>query len=70
MSDIIKEKNAAVDAEVIAKIDAAINAIETIPGTFSNAIFNDAAAVSAAQQAVRDLQAILEEKVLPIISNL
>ncbi len=70
VSDIIKEKNAAVDAEVIAKIDAAINAIETIPGTFSNAIFNDAAAVSAAQQAVRDLQATLEEKVLPIISNL
>ena len=70
LSDIIKEKNAAVDAEVIAKIDAAINAIETIPGTFSDAVFNNVAAVSAAQQAVRDLQATLEEKVLPIISNL
>jgi len=70
VSDIIKEKNAAVDAEVIAEIDAAINAIETIPGTFSDAVFNNTAAVSVAQQAVRDLQSTFEEKVLPIISNL
>lgn len=70
VADIIKAKNAAVDAEVIADINAAINAIETIPGTFSDAIFNNTAAVTAAQQAVRDLQSTLEEKVIPIISNL
>ena len=70
VSDIIKEKDAAVDAEVHAKIVASINTIETIPGTFSDAIFNNAASVAAAQQAVRDLQSTLEEKVLPIISNL
>jgi uncharacterized iron-regulated protein len=70
VSDIIKEKNGAVDAEVMTEIDAAINAIETITGTFSEAVFNNTAAVSAAQQTVRELQSTLEEKVLPIISNL
>jgi len=70
ISNIISEKNATLNAEVIADIDAAILAIESIPGTFSEAVFNNPTSVAAAQQAVRDLQATLEEKVLPIISNL
>jgi putative iron-regulated protein len=70
VSDIIAEKNATLDVKVRAEIDAAIQAIETIPGTFSDAVFNNQASVAAAQQAVRGLQATLEEQVLPIISNL
>ena len=70
LSDIIREKNSALDTQVIEDINAAISAIESIPGTFSDAVFNNQPAVGAAQQAVRDLQATLEEQVLPIISNL
>ncbi len=70
LSEIIAEQNGSEDSEVKARIDAAIQAIEDIPGTFSEAIFNNAASVDAAQTAVRDLQATLEEKILPIISNL
>ncbi|HEY3386634.1 MAG TPA: imelysin family protein, partial [Saprospiraceae bacterium] len=55
LSDIIREKNAALDTEVLSNIDAAINEIESIPGTFSDAVFNNPASVAAAQQAVRDL---------------
>lgn len=70
VSDIIREKNASLDAQVIDAIESAIDAIESIPGTFSEAVFQNPNDVSTAQQAVRHLQAILEEQVLPIISNL
>jgi len=70
LSEIISEKNSAVHAEVSQKIDAAISAIENIPGTFSDAVFNNPSSVQTAQTAVRDLQTVLEEDVLPIISNL
>jgi len=70
VSDIIREKNASLDAQVIDAIESAIEAIESIPGTFSEAVFQNPNDVATAQQAVRHLQAILEEQVLPIISNL
>ena len=70
LSDIIQEKDPGLDAQVSQEIDAAIQAIEGIPGTFSDAVFNNSNSVAAAQEAVRDLQATLEEQVLPIISNL
>lgn len=70
VSEIIKSKNAELDAQVITKINAAIQAIESIPGTFSEAILKKSSSVLAAQTAVRDLQATLEGQVLPIISNL
>ena len=70
LSDIIREKNASLDAHVLDEIQQAIAAIEAIPGTFSEAVFNNPGAVSAAQQAVRALQSTLEAEVLPIISNL
>ena len=70
LSDIIREKNASLDAHVLDEIQQAIATIEAIPGTFSDAVFNNPGAVSAAQQAVRTLQSTLEAEVLPIISNL
>ena len=70
LSEIIAEKNSGLDAQVKSEIEAAIQSITSIPGTFSDAVFNNATAVSNAQTKVRDLQATLEEKVLPIISNL
>ncbi|MCB0706641.1 MAG: hypothetical protein KDC34_15105 [Saprospiraceae bacterium] len=70
VSNIIEAQDASLNTRVLTEIDAAILSIENIPGTFSDAVFNSPNAVSAAQQAVRDLQATLEELVLPIISNL
>ena len=70
LSNIIREKNPALDTHVLDEIDQAIAAIDSIPGTFSDAVFNHPQAVSAAQQAVRALQSTLESEVLPIISNL
>jgi putative iron-regulated protein len=70
MSSIIKAKNNTLDSKVRAQIDEAIQAIITIPGTFTSAIINDKSSVRNAQQKVRDLQQTLESEVLPIISNL
>lgn len=70
LSDLIREADPELDAEVITSISVAILTIENIPGTFSDAVFNNQQAVADAQQAVRDLQALLEEQVLPVISNL
>lgn len=70
LSEIITDKNAAVNSQVLAEVDVAITAIEGIPGTFSEAVFNNATSVAAAQAAVRALQATLEEDVLPLVSNL
>ncbi|MCB0516683.1 MAG: imelysin [Bacteroidetes bacterium] len=70
ISTIIQEKNEALNEQVLLEISASIEAIETIPGTFSTAIFAHSDKVSLAQTAVRNLQMTLEEQVLPIISNL
>ena len=70
LSDVVVGINAILDARLKAEITAAINTIESIPGTFSTAIFDNKAAVSAAQTAVRTVQATLEEDIKPAISNL
>lgn len=70
IGSIINEKDPALHTEVIADINAAILAIESIPGTFTTAIFDHPEEVAAAQEAVRHLQEVLEQQVLPIISNL
>ncbi|MCB0638439.1 MAG: hypothetical protein KDC54_17535 [Lewinella sp.] len=70
LSEIIGEKDADLAAMVLTEVDAAISAIESIPGNFSDAVFQAQNEVAAAQSAVRDLQATLEAQVLRIISNL
>ncbi|MEZ4911338.1 MAG: imelysin family protein [Saprospiraceae bacterium] len=70
ITDIIALKNIGTDTKVRQQIDAAIEAIESIDGTFTTAIFDARPSVQNAQQKVRDLQLTLESEVLPIISNL
>lgn len=70
ISGIIREKNAALDDRVKAEIDAAIAAIAAIPGTFTDAVVNQPAAVAAAQTSVRTLQETLESQVLPLVNEL
>lgn len=70
LSDIVNDIDADLDLQIKAEISTAIEAIENIEGTFSDAVFNNTAQVENAQQKVRNLQATLEEKLLPLISNL
>ena len=55
-------KMKALDDKVKAQIDAAQKAIDEIKGTFTNGIVNDREGVKKAQQAVRTLNATIEEE--------
>ncbi len=70
LSTIVKSKDQALDNEVRASIADAINAIEGIHGTFSEAVFNNKADVANAQKKVRDLLQLLESKLHPFLNQL
>lgn len=70
LSEVVKAKNAALDTEMKAKIEAAIQAIEAIPGTFSSAIVSNRPAVKNAQDKVVELRTLIETKLKPVINNL
>ncbi len=70
IADVVASKNAALDTQFQAEIVAAIQAIEAIPGTFSNAIVSNRPAVETAQEKVRIVQQTLEQNISPLISNL
>lgn len=70
LTDLVASINATMDATIKTKINDAINAIEIIPGTFTNAIFNNRPAVQNAQQKVAELKLTLESQLQPLISNL
>lgn len=70
LSAVIAEQDADLDAEVKTAISDAISAIEAIPGTFTDAIQNNRTAVENAQNKVSALSGIIENQLLPVISNL
>ncbi len=70
ITDIVAELNGSLDLTIKAQIEEAIDAIETIPGTFTDAIVNNRAAVQNAQQKVLDLQETLQSDLTNLISNL
>ena len=70
LTDIVAPTNPTLDAEVKAKITAAITAIENIPGTFTDAIYNNREAVSTAQQKVSELQLLLQSSLKPYVNSL
>lgn len=70
LSDIVNQKNQNVDITIKAKINEAIIAIDAIPNTFTDAIYNNRAAVQNAQNKVTALKNTLESDMHPIISNL
>lgn len=67
ISDFILSKDADLDAHIKAEIQASIDLIDAIPGTFTQAIFDNPAAIEAAQESVRHLQEELESEVKPLI---
>lgn len=70
LNAMISLKNPTLDAEMVSRMEAAIQAIENIPGTFTTAIFDQKPAVEAAQKAVRDLLDTVQGKLLPYIPQL
>ncbi len=67
---IVEERNPALNARIDEEIDAAIAAIEGIPGTFTTAIFDQPAKVQDAQNKVRDLLETLQSDLLPFVQGL
>lgn len=70
LDDIVRSKNTALDTRIKAETDAAIAAIEAIPGTFTTAITSQRTAVEHAQNAVRTLQETIEQELLPLLNTL
>lgn len=70
LTDVVALVNPTLDATIKNKITDAINAIDSIPGTFTNAITNNRAAVQNAQNKVNELKALLESQLQPLITNL
>lgn len=70
LTDIVELKNPTLDTSIKAKITAAINAIEAIPNTFTDAITTNRTAVQNAQYKVSELQLLLNSGLKPLISNL
>jgi len=70
VGDWVAVKNSDLDKRVRQKIQNSIDAIGAIPGTFSDAVFNNRPAVENAQIKVRELQQILEAEVLPLVSKM
>ncbi len=70
LTDIVSAENATLDTDIKAAISEAILAIEAIPGTFTQAIFDNRAEVEFAQGKVLDLLNKLQSELEPFISNL
>lgn len=70
ITNIVAEQNGSLDITIKAQIEDAIDAIESISGTFTDAIQNNRTAVQNAQQKVLDLQETLQSDLTNLISNL
>ena len=70
LTDVVVLSNTALDATIKAKINAAIAAIEAIPGTFTNGITNNRAEVQNAQTKVSELKLLLESSLQPLVTGL
>lgn len=70
LSNVVSLYNSSLDTEIQSKITEAIQALEAIPGTFTDAIENNRNAVLNAQTKVSELHNLLNNQLLPLISNL
>ncbi|MDR2223833.1 MAG: imelysin [Flavobacteriaceae bacterium] len=70
LSEIVSKDNKALDNEIKVAITESIKAIESIPGTFTEAIHKNRPEVIKAQTTVNDLSKLLESKLKPYINNL
>lgn len=69
VSHIIKKFDSELDKQFKSEISMAIQGIENIPGTFTDAIINNRASVKEAQKRVQQVQKTLETKIKPLIEK-
>lgn len=69
IEDLVKKHNLSLDAEISAKIDAAITSLNNITVPFGRAITEQSVQVENAMAAIDDLRATLEEKLLPFVKQ-
>jgi len=69
MSDVIAGLDPDMDASFRAAVEDAVDRIGDIPGSFTTAIFDNRPAVEEAQNAVREIQRMLEEEMLPLVNE-
>ncbi len=69
LTDIVVAGNSTLDTNIKTKINEAIAAIENIPGTFTQAVTNNRAAVEAARDKVTELQTLLQGQLKSYIAN-
>lgn len=70
IADFVQAQNAELHTRFLEEIEHAIADIGNIPGTFGEAVFNNAEDVEHAQEAVRTIQQTLEEDIAPLIAKL
>ena len=70
LKSFVAEFDATLATEVENDIHLAIDAINAIPGTFTEAVISDQAAVENAQQKIIDVKTHLENDVLPLLEKL
>jgi uncharacterized iron-regulated protein len=68
--DIVKDSDEALANRLNDELNEAITAIDNIPGTFSDAVFNSKVAVNEAKDKITVIQTTLESEILPIINKL
>lgn len=69
LDDLVKKHNLSLDAEINAKIDAAITSLGNITVPFGRAITEQSVQVENAMAAIDDLRATLDEKLLPFVKQ-
>ncbi len=70
ISEIVEAKNPTLNTKVVNAISDAVNGIESIPGTFTQAIQTNRPAVVSAQNKVITLRTILESELKPFVQSL
>lgn len=69
LSDLVKANNAALDAEIRQKFDAAIGTFDGFTVTFEEAVYNQRNQVQTVLDALAGLQATIGEKLVPYIQQ-
>jgi hypothetical protein len=69
IDDLVKQHNLALDVEISAAIDAAINSLGNITVPFGQAITEQSVQVENAMTAINGLKTVIEEKLLPFVQQ-
>jgi uncharacterized iron-regulated protein len=70
LADFVSANDPDLHQRFVEAVQHAIDDIGAIPGTFSDAVFNSRDDVEHAQEAVREVQQIIEEEILPLIDRI